>query len=205
MVMAGASYGGFQANWIQGHNERMGFKAIVCHDGGSSSLLLPHSTPADPQQFSRLLTSGTRLRSSISLHGSLEGLPGRTPKVTRDGTLRTTSASGRRRSSSFVSIFQPLDLPPVADPLDDRRRTRLPLARGRGNRRFQHVSPRRPALLAIADISLHSLQRLGVPSRFVYFASENHWVLEAHNGVRWHEEVLKWMDEWTSEESVVKA
>ncbi|GAA6006783.1 dipeptidyl-peptidase 5 [Rhodotorula paludigena] len=29
----GASYGGFMANWIQGHNDQMGFKALVCHDG----------------------------------------------------------------------------------------------------------------------------------------------------------------------------
>ncbi|GAA6028784.1 hypothetical protein JCM8097_007394 [Rhodosporidiobolus ruineniae] len=29
----GASYGGFMVNWIQGHNEQMGFKCLVCHDG----------------------------------------------------------------------------------------------------------------------------------------------------------------------------
>ncbi|GAA5825189.1 hypothetical protein JCM11251_006136 [Rhodosporidiobolus azoricus] len=29
----GASYGGFMVNFIQGHNEQMGFKALVCHDG----------------------------------------------------------------------------------------------------------------------------------------------------------------------------
>ena len=31
--MLGASYGGYMANWIQGHNDQFGFKAIVCHDG----------------------------------------------------------------------------------------------------------------------------------------------------------------------------
>jgi dipeptidyl aminopeptidase/acylaminoacyl peptidase len=29
----GASYGGFMQNWIQGHNDQMGFKCLVCHDG----------------------------------------------------------------------------------------------------------------------------------------------------------------------------
>ncbi|GAA5916613.1 hypothetical protein JCM6882_009179 [Rhodosporidiobolus microsporus] len=29
----GASYGGFMVNFIQGHNELMGFKCMVCHDG----------------------------------------------------------------------------------------------------------------------------------------------------------------------------
>jgi len=31
--MLGASYGGYMANWIQGHNDEFRFKAIVCHDG----------------------------------------------------------------------------------------------------------------------------------------------------------------------------
>lgn len=31
--MLGGSYGGYMANWIQGHNDQFGFKAIVCHDG----------------------------------------------------------------------------------------------------------------------------------------------------------------------------
>ena len=31
--MLGGSYGGYMANWIQGHNDLFRFKAIVCHDG----------------------------------------------------------------------------------------------------------------------------------------------------------------------------
>jgi dipeptidyl aminopeptidase/acylaminoacyl peptidase len=44
------------------------------------------------------------------------------------------------------------------------------------------------------------LQRLNIPSRFVYFESENHWVLKPQNSLRWHEEVFKWIGEWTGEE-----
>nr|XP_019046624.1 hypothetical protein I302_05374 [Kwoniella bestiolae CBS 10118]OCF25554.1 hypothetical protein I302_05374 [Kwoniella bestiolae CBS 10118] len=29
----GASYGGYMVNWINGHNDHFGFKALVCHDG----------------------------------------------------------------------------------------------------------------------------------------------------------------------------
>lgn len=36
MCMLGASYGGYMANWMQGHNDSLGFKTIVCHDGGES-------------------------------------------------------------------------------------------------------------------------------------------------------------------------
>jgi len=41
------------------------------------------------------------------------------------------------------------------------------------------------------------LQRKGIPSRFLYFPDENHWVLKPHNSVLWHDTVIGWMDEWT--------
>ncbi|KAF9118770.1 putative dipeptidyl-peptidase 5 [Mortierella sp. 14UC] len=42
------------------------------------------------------------------------------------------------------------------------------------------------------------LQRKGIPSRFVYFPDENHWVLKAANSLRWHAEVLDWIQKWTA-------
>ena len=44
-----------------------------------------------------------------------------------------------------------------------------------------------------------ALQRKGVPSKFLYFPEENHWVLKAQNSVQWHDEVLGWLDQWTAE------
>jgi dipeptidyl aminopeptidase/acylaminoacyl peptidase len=41
------------------------------------------------------------------------------------------------------------------------------------------------------------LQRRGIPSRFLYFPDESHWVLSPANGILWHEEVLAWLDKWT--------
>ena len=41
-----------------------------------------------------------------------------------------------------------------------------------------------------------ALQRKGVPSRFLYFPDEGHWVLKPQNSRRWHEEVLAWIDKW---------
>ncbi len=40
-------------------------------------------------------------------------------------------------------------------------------------------------------------QRLGVPSRFLHFPDENHWVLKPANSILWHETVLEWLDRWT--------
>ena len=42
-----------------------------------------------------------------------------------------------------------------------------------------------------------ALQRKGIPSRFLYFPDENHWVLKPQNSVLWHDTVLDWIDRWT--------
>jgi dipeptidyl aminopeptidase/acylaminoacyl peptidase len=42
-----------------------------------------------------------------------------------------------------------------------------------------------------------ALQRRGIPSRFLYFPEENHWVLKPAHSKRWHEEVLAWIDKFT--------
>jgi dipeptidyl aminopeptidase/acylaminoacyl peptidase len=41
-----------------------------------------------------------------------------------------------------------------------------------------------------------ALQRQGIPSKFLYFPDENHWVLKPANSVYWHENVLGWLDQW---------
>ncbi len=41
-----------------------------------------------------------------------------------------------------------------------------------------------------------ALRRQGIPARFVYFADENHWVLQPSNSVLWHNEVNQWLDRW---------
>jgi dipeptidyl aminopeptidase/acylaminoacyl peptidase len=42
-----------------------------------------------------------------------------------------------------------------------------------------------------------ALQRRGIPSKFLYFPDENHWVLKPHNSILWHETVLGWLNQWT--------
>jgi dipeptidyl aminopeptidase/acylaminoacyl peptidase len=42
-----------------------------------------------------------------------------------------------------------------------------------------------------------ALQRRGVPSRFLEFPDENHWVLKPQNSKLWHEQVLGWIDRFT--------
>jgi dipeptidyl aminopeptidase/acylaminoacyl peptidase len=41
-----------------------------------------------------------------------------------------------------------------------------------------------------------ALQRKGVPSEFLFFPSENHWVLKPQNSVQWYDTVLGWLGHW---------
>ena len=42
-----------------------------------------------------------------------------------------------------------------------------------------------------------ALQRKGVPSRFLHFPDENHWVMKPLNSKLWHDEVFEWIDKYT--------
>jgi dipeptidyl aminopeptidase/acylaminoacyl peptidase len=42
-----------------------------------------------------------------------------------------------------------------------------------------------------------ALQRRKIPSRFLQFPDENHWVLKPQNSKLWHDEVLGWLDRFT--------
>ncbi len=42
-----------------------------------------------------------------------------------------------------------------------------------------------------------ALQRRGVPSEFLYFPDENHWVLKPQNSIQWHDTVNAWLQRWT--------
>jgi len=42
-----------------------------------------------------------------------------------------------------------------------------------------------------------ALQRKGVPSEFLTFPDENHWVLKPQNSQMWQDTVLAWLNRWT--------
>jgi dipeptidyl aminopeptidase/acylaminoacyl peptidase len=48
--------------------------------------------------------------------------------------------------------------------------------------------------------AFNALQRLGIPSKLLYFPDENHWVLKPHNSIQWHETVIQWLDQWCKDE-----
>ena len=46
-----------------------------------------------------------------------------------------------------------------------------------------------------------ALQRRGIPSEFLTFPDESHWVQKPHNSVQWHDTVNAWLKKWTAEPS----
>ncbi|MGA8277163.1 MAG: S9 family peptidase [Rhodanobacteraceae bacterium] len=43
-----------------------------------------------------------------------------------------------------------------------------------------------------------ALQRRGIPSEFLTFPDESHWVSKPHNSVEWHDTVNAWLKRWTA-------
>jgi dipeptidyl aminopeptidase/acylaminoacyl peptidase len=41
-----------------------------------------------------------------------------------------------------------------------------------------------------------ALQRKGIPSQFLYFPDENHWVLKPANSIQWHDTVNAWLKQY---------
>jgi dipeptidyl aminopeptidase/acylaminoacyl peptidase len=44
--------------------------------------------------------------------------------------------------------------------------------------------------------AFNAAQMLGIPSKLLYFPSENHWVLHPQNGILWQREFKGWLDQW---------
>ncbi|KAF2111034.1 Alpha/Beta hydrolase protein [Lophiotrema nucula] len=47
------------------------------------------------------------------------------------------------------------------------------------------------------------LQSLGVPSRFLHFPDEGHWVLNRENSLVWHKSIFNWINYWTGKDEAL--
>jgi acetyl esterase/lipase len=41
-----------------------------------------------------------------------------------------------------------------------------------------------------------ALQSRGIPSRFLHFPDEGHWILKPRNSLYWHQSVIDWLKSW---------
>ncbi len=44
--------------------------------------------------------------------------------------------------------------------------------------------------------AFQAAQLQGVPSKFLYFPEEGHWILSPQNGLIWHDQFFGWLDKW---------
>lgn len=141
LFAAGASYGGYMMNWIQGHNTR--FNALVSHDG----------------------TYDMR-----SMFGETEELW--FPIWEMGGTpWENPEAYNKWSASSYVQNFKTPML--VIHGGKDYRVTE-----GQGFQLFT------------------DLQMMKVPSKFLYFPNENHWILSPANSKVWWSNVFDWFEQY---------
>jgi len=142
-IEAGASYGGYMTNWIQGHDLGNEFKALVCHDGIATTYA---NYDTDELWFTQHEFSGPIWKN-------------RTAYEAWDPLSHAKNFS----TPEFI-IHSDLDY-------------RLPVSEG----------------IAMFNV----LQELGVPSRFLNFPDESHWVQNRENSLFWHHEVFNWINYWT--------
>jgi dipeptidyl aminopeptidase/acylaminoacyl peptidase len=136
---AGASYGGYMINWIEGHTDA--FKCLISHDG---------------------------VFDLRSMWGSTEELW--FPEWEQQGTPWTNPDQYTKWSPSyFVKNFKTPML--VIHSQND---LRLPVEQG-----IQLFS---------------SLQRMKVPSKFLYFTDEDHFVTKPQNAELWWKTMLDWLE-----------
>jgi dipeptidyl aminopeptidase/acylaminoacyl peptidase len=142
MAAAGASYGGYMMNWLEGQTDR--FRCLVSHDG---------------------------VYNAVSMFGATEELW--FPEWEFGGTPWSNPLTYAKWSpSNYVKNFKTPMLV-IHGELD----YRVPVSEG-----FQLFT---------------ALQLMKVPSKFLYFPDEGHWVLKPQNSELWHKTVLDWIDQWT--------
>ncbi|REG27289.1 dipeptidyl aminopeptidase/acylaminoacyl peptidase [Archangium gephyra] len=76
------------------------------------------------------------------------------------------------------------------NPIDHVAKWKTPMLVVHGGQDFRVVETQGMATFTV-------LQRRGIPSKFLYFPDENHWVVKPANSIHWHETVLDWLDQWT--------
>lgn len=143
LAAAGASYGGFMINWIQG-NAPTRFSSLVVH-AGLYDIPISYGT-TDELWF---------------------------PEWEFKGTPWTNPAGYQK--------WNPANLA-------DKWQTPMLVTHGARDYRVD---------LSHGLSAFTTLQRKNIPSKFLLYPQENHWILKNTNNIQWYKEVLEWFDTHT--------
>ncbi|EEP78837.1 dipeptidyl-peptidase 5 [Uncinocarpus reesii 1704] len=144
-IAAGASYGGFMVNWIQGSDFGRKFKALVSHDG---TFVAPAKIATEELWFMEHDFNGTFWDARENFDRFDPSAPERILRFATPHLIIHNDLDFRLSVADGVSIF-------------------------------------------------NVLQGRGVPSRFLNFPDENHWVLQRENSLVWHQQVLGWVNKYS--------
>jgi dipeptidyl aminopeptidase/acylaminoacyl peptidase len=143
----GASYGGYMANWVEGHTQR--FKCVVSHDGMFNPEAAYGST--EEMWFNEWEFKG----HPWDYYGK--------PDSKNPFRKWSPALYAKNFHTPMLVVHGQLDY-------------RLDVSQG-------------------YDL-FTTLQRLGVPSKMLYFPDEGHWVLKPQNSRLWYQTVNGWVDEY---------
>lgn len=147
MAAAGASYGGYMMNWLNGHTDK--FKTIICHDGTYNFYSMYGAT------------------EEIWFDEWEHGKPWENPEFDKFSPHRFAA----NMKTPTLIIHSELDF-------------RVPMEEG-----MQLFT---------------TLQRNGIPSKFLSFPDEGHWVLKPANSEQWHKTVFEWLASYLKPETAMK-
>jgi dipeptidyl aminopeptidase/acylaminoacyl peptidase len=190
----GASYGGYMADWVLTHTNR--FKCIVTHDG----LYDPASAWGDTEE---MWFNEWEFRRAEDFPKGWDGFTGGSGKATteiltggqNDGR-GGVSQDGRGGGGHAAEPWRYQNLPADQDPF--RKWSPMRFIENAKTPTLVIHSQRDMRLDVSQGMELFgALQRLGVPSRMLYFPDEGHWVLKPQNSQMWNEVVGDWCDRWT--------
>jgi dipeptidyl aminopeptidase/acylaminoacyl peptidase len=192
----GASYGGFMADWVLTHTDR--FKCIVTHDG----LYDAASAYGDTEE---MWFNEWEFRRAEDFPKGWDGFSaGYDPmggrKADSSAALRNDKQAALRNdkqdSGNPAMPWRYAALPAAEDPF---RKWSPMLSIQNAKTPTLVIHSQKDYRLDVSQgIALFTaLQRLGVPSKMLYFPDEGHWVLKPQNSQMWNEVVGDWCDRWT--------
>lgn len=164
MVAAGASFGGYSINWLNGHTRL--FKGLFCHDGIFDTRATYFGT--EEIWFPQWEFGGA-------------------PHCA--GSPQAEAEAARQQDPAFPQLGDP----DSTDALYQATSPCSQVAKWCTPTLFVHGSKdyRLPDVEGLAAFS--ALQRAGVKSKLLLFPKENHWVLRPTNSIKWHATVLEWL------------
>jgi len=189
MAGCGASYGGFMSLFVQGHNDVLGFKALVCHDGVFNTQNTYYTTDelcvccslappaARPRDGTLTVFDARSYFPQREFGGAPWEVPDNYAKFSPHNFIKhwkTPQLIIRASSSISLSLLLSLSLsvsPSLSLPLSLLLSILPSLTRSYtpadGSKDYRLVEGEGLS-------AFNTLQRLGVPSRLLIFPSENH-------------------------------